>query len=153
MKRFWDKVEKTNTCWIWVASGRGNGYGCFKYENKLIDAHRFSWFLYTGKWPTKWVLHKCDNRKCVNPKHLFEGSPRDNVLDAIRKNRMPQNIYPIKPFKKGRIAENRKLTFEIATQIRKEYKDKIISYRELRKKYKIAIAQIHGIINYKIYLK
>ena len=88
MKRFWDKVEKTEVCWNWKAGGRGKGYGAIKYKGKKYDAHRFVWFLTYKKWPKQWILHKCDNPKCVRPDHLFEGTPRDNWVDAVRKNRI-----------------------------------------------------------------
>lgn len=82
MKRFWDKVEKTETCWNWKNSTR-RGYGAFKFNGKQYNAHRFSWYLTYGKWPKKEALHKCNNRKCVNPNHLYEGTQKDNVRDAI----------------------------------------------------------------------
>jgi len=81
MKRFWDKVEKTNTCWNWVGGSRGNGYGCIKYQKKVYDTHRFVWFLTKGVFPKQWILHKCNNRKCVNPDHLYEGTPKENYED------------------------------------------------------------------------
>lgn len=81
MERFWKHVEKTNACWNWMASGRGQGYGCFKYQNKTYDTHRFVWYLIHGSFSEKWVLHKCNNRKCVNPDHLYEGSAKENYAD------------------------------------------------------------------------
>ena len=85
MKRFWDKVKKTDGCWEWQASGRGRGYGCFKFKGKVYDSHRFIWFLTFGKWPSKWILHTCNNRGCVRPNHLYEGTPLQNYWD-MRKN-------------------------------------------------------------------
>ena len=87
MQRFWDKVEKTDGCWNWTASGRGKGYGSFKYKGKTHDSHRFVWFLIHGEFSKKCVLHICDNRKCVKPDHLFEGTQQENVIDMMRKGR------------------------------------------------------------------
>ena len=88
MQRFWEKVEKTENCWNWIAADRGTGYGCFKYKGKVIDAHRMVWFLTYGYFPKELVCHKCDNRKCVRPDHLFKGTHRDNLLDAVKKGRI-----------------------------------------------------------------
>lgn len=88
MQRFWDKVEKTDTCWNWVAANRGKtGYGCFKFKGKVYDSHRFVWFLTYGVFSTEWILHHCDNRKCVRPEHLYEGTPKENVRDMWERNR------------------------------------------------------------------
>ena len=95
MKAFWDKVYKTETCWIWRGAIRGkSGYGCLKVEGKTYNAHRFVWFLTYKQFPKKLVLHKCDNRLCVNPDHLFEGTQSDNMKDALKKGRIkiPVNI-------------------------------------------------------------
>ena len=47
--RFFNKVVKTETCWNWTASNRGNGYGCMKYNKKVINSHRLSWMMHNGK--------------------------------------------------------------------------------------------------------
>ena len=95
-ERFWDKVKKTDTCWIWTASKRTpspcGGYGKFavgRHRNqKNYMAHRFSWILHHGPIPDGLcVLHHCDNRLCVNPAHLFLGTRRDNADDMLNKER------------------------------------------------------------------
>ena len=146
MKRFWKKVDKTETCWNWIASLR-NGYGAFRYKGRIIDAHRFVWFLIYNKWPEKWILHKCDNRKCVNPDHLFEGTPRDNVMDALNKGRM---ISPYK-YKKQVFGVKHglaKLTPEIVENIRRDYLAEKTSYRQLAKKYNVVFGTIRSVIKF-----
>lgn len=90
MERFYNKIEKTSSCWVWKAGLRGkSGYGAFKLNGKTVDAHRLSYELHKGEIPNgMYVCHTCDNRQCVNPEHLFLGSPKDNWQDGFDKGRI-----------------------------------------------------------------
>lgn len=76
-------------CWIWMSSLSDRGYGQLTIKNKTIYAHRFSWELHNGPIPEGLlVCHHCDTPLCVNPDHLFVGTQKDNILDAMRKGRL-----------------------------------------------------------------
>lgn len=90
MKKFYENVIKDEAtgCWNWSMACDAYGYGVLRVEGRLMKMHRLSWMLHRGEIP-KGVLvcHKCDNRKCANPEHLFLGSYGDNTKDMMRKGR------------------------------------------------------------------
>ncbi len=87
-ERFWPKVSKTPTCWIWMGAHNEDGYGLIYIEGKMIAAHRMSWELSNGPIPpSASILHKCDNPPCVNPDHLYAGTQSDNVHDMLARGR------------------------------------------------------------------
>lgn len=87
--RFWSKVEKTETCWVWRAGKNTvNGYGQFWTGKKTTQAHRFLYQIYHGDLPSHvFVCHRCDNPPCVRPDHLFTGTSADNMRDKVSKGR------------------------------------------------------------------
>ena len=71
MERFWKKVTKTNSCWLWIAGKNQKGYGLFTFKNRRYFAHRFVFFLNNIEIPVEKVVdHICRVRNCVNPGHL-----------------------------------------------------------------------------------
>lgn len=110
VKRFWDKVDKKSDCWIWTGYICQNGYGQIKtkrYDGKKqsLVASRFSLYLKTGVWPESrmFACHTCDNKKCVNPDHLFWGTGLENQLDCLAKGRRPK---PYRDYNHARLIRN-----------------------------------------------
>lgn len=88
--RFWGKVDKSggpNACWPYCRLD-ALGYGRFLKQGPYAYAHRTAWQSAKGAIPrNRDVLHRCDNRSCCNPAHLYLGTHQDNMLDMYRKDR------------------------------------------------------------------
>lgn len=146
-QRFWEKVDTSGDCWIWTGSLNHNGYGRLRGNaetEKNIAAHRFSWELHYGPIPPgegyhgTCVCHKCDNKICVNPDHLFLGSHSDNIKDMHAKGRgaLPAN--------KGSENPRAKLTEPMVRMIKM-----MLAGGRVTQKH---IAEIHGVSNSAIQL-
>lgn len=143
-ERFWAKVNKTNSCWLWTAGTYPVGYGKFAVANgtsasTTIGAHRMAWRLTYGDPGTQHVLHRCDNRLCVNPAHLFLGTNFDNIADMVAKNRQSR----------GESSGLNTLTEQDVRAIRKA----AVHQRqcELAAQYGVSRATICRIVNYRLW--
>lgn len=111
------KVNKDNGCWEWIGAMSNTGYGIVKHLGKRIGAHRASWIIHFGEINDikMFVCHKCDNRKCINPDHLFLGTNSDNMRDCYQKGRMV--IPEANRFKLGSEPSNKTISNELMKQI------------------------------------
>jgi hypothetical protein len=93
LQRLMEKIEidESTQCWNWTGAINANGYGNFFLDGKYIAAHRASYQIHKGPIPAfNFVLHGCDNPRCINPEHLFVGTQKDNMDDMTNKNRRSQ---------------------------------------------------------------
>ena len=139
--RFWSKVDRCgpDECWEWIG-WRHKGYGRFAIHGKTHRAHRVAYELVNGPIQDRQeVCHSCDNPACCNPSHLFLGTHKDNMLDAINKNR----------FVEGEADGNAKLTTEQVVQMRTLYWGGGYTLPDMARRFRVSPAivwrVIHGI--------
>ena len=106
-ERFDNKVRRTHGCWHWIGAKTKAGYGTLTFsglKRTTTTAHRISWELAHERHvpDDNYVLHKCDNPGCVNPKHLFLGTHQDNMDDMQRKGRQS------KGYRRGAVLKGRR---------------------------------------------
>lgn len=140
-ERFWVRVNKTEGCWEWTR-GTSDGYGKFILNGKSVSAHRLSYVWHHPLTIDLWehreicVCHTCDNRKCVNPAHLFIGTNADNTKDMMMKGRRVGNV---------------KLTEAQVREIREKYANCYISYQQLALEYGVNYHNIYFIITRRLW--
>ncbi len=134
-------INGESECIEWKGTMKSNGYGQFKTLNKKwLHAHRYSYELFVGKIiKNMCVLHQCDNRKCVNPNHLWLGTKKDNTQDMINKNR--KVVLALK----GEMNGMSKLKEQDIKTIRNSYSSKN-NCTELSKIYRVSISTIDRIV-------
>lgn len=142
---FWKRINKNGPayknlgrCWIYGGADDGSGYGTFGIAGRIHRTHRLSWTISIGEVPVGLcVLHKCDNRRCVNPNHLFLGTRVDNNKDRHAKGREK----PCKGSTNGRA----KITEEQAVEIRSLQRSGW-TYTQLMVKYGLSKSMIGNIV-------
>ena len=150
-QRFWEKVQKTDSCWLWTGSKRNKGYGAFVFvrNGEVVQgrAHRYSYELLNGEIPDGlFVLHHCDVPACVNPDHLFLGTNKDNVDDMVKKGRhVAGGTYQKGNYEKGENHHAAKITARTVLEIRKD-RESGMSFSRLSKKYNLSAGYIFRIV-------
>jgi hypothetical protein len=166
--RFWSKVAvaSDDECWTWLAGCNKQGYGTISRggrDSENLLAHRASWEILRGPVPDNLcVLHTCDNPACVNPKHLFLGTRKDNLEDMTRKGRRAyglrhgaytrperrtygdRNGSRLHPDRvaRGSKQPGAKLSESIVAELRRRYKEGGVTYRELAAEFGVYVTVV-----------
>lgn len=140
MPRFWSKVNKTETCWLWTGNQYTDGYPQFWYAGRSVRGTRFVYTQTYGPFdPVLLICHKCDTPLCVRPDHLWLGTQQENIRDAWRKGRATAHWTPLRGAKNGMT----KLTPVQVADIRARYHPGVVTLVDL--------ARTHGVSKYAVW--
>lgn len=142
------RVDKSGDCWIWLGPLSESGYGKFNCLDGKRNwrAHRASWTIAYGPIPDGMlVLHKCDNRRCVRPEHLFLGNNKDNTQDALQKGRL-KDMGPWRHPCPGELNGRAKINLTDVQEIR-DMANKGTLQRDISRKFGIGQTAVSKIVN------
>lgn len=142
---FWSHIAVTGRiedCWPWIGKTRG-GYGRARIKNRSVQAHRWAWESWYGPMSDELdAAHKCDNRPCCNPYHIFPATPLENVRDCIQKGR----AHKSHGHRRGA-----KLTDDQVREIRARWVPRIVSRAALAIEYGVSPSTIQAVIERRNY--
>ena len=141
VQRFCEKIDGSDSdeCWEWTAARSSAGYGVIGAPGRrsLLLAHRVAWELINGSIPDGLLAcHRCDNRGCVNPRHLFLGTIKDNAVDMAEKGRSTH----------GERNPNAKLTYEEVEAIRR-LRSEGLTQKEIAGQFGISRVTVTNVVN------
>lgn len=142
-------IDKTGDCWLWTIGTFNYGYGRLSIQKgKQVRAHRFIYEMVFGKIPDGLnVLHKCDNPRCVKPKHLYLGTQKDNVADMMNRKRGGYKKFC------GESHHNSKLRRKDINEIKSLWEKGGLLQREIAEKFNISQQVVSKIVNNKAWLE
>jgi len=135
-----ENKQAPNECWPWIGQTNKAGYGFFVHNNEKHLAHRVA-FTLRNQMPVPeglMICHRCDNPPCVNPQHLFSGTPADNAHDRALKRRHWN--------KGGETSTNKKLSGNYVYQIKTNYLTGKITMRQIAVFFGVAESTVQRIV-------
>lgn len=129
-------IPSLDACWTWKLSVGGPGYGQLFWDKKVQTAHRFAYKLFKGDPAGKQVNHRCGNRRCCNPAHLYAGTALENFHDMLSHG---THVPP--PLKRGSEVGTSKLTEEQAAQIKQGLAQGMTGV-ELARRFNVSVSTI-----------
>ena len=123
-KRFWEKVDKTESCWLWTGATGHYGHGGVGINSKTHKTHRISWLLAGNTIPEGHVIrHKCRSKNCLNPEHLETGTRAENSADMLRDGTSTQGEkHPCVKLTTEQVLEIRERATENQCRLAEEYR-------------------------------
>ena len=148
LQKFLERILIGNDCWEWIGTVL-RGYGILTLRGRRFIASRYSYGIFRGSIPSRnlYVCHHCDNSRCVRPSHLFLGTSRDNLKDAVQKGRHTGTRTKLFGIENPAA----KLTQEQVREIRIRYQPGVVTLKALSREYRVNFRTIHLIVKNRIW--